>query len=133
MLGERIKIIRKENDMTQNDLAKAFDLSPSTIAMYESGNRNPDADTLKKMAAYFDVSVDYLLGITNIPNPPEKIKNAISNDPELLKFWKEVKNREELQTLLKQSNKLDKNTIKQIIQIIKTFEEKEGEKYGEER
>ena len=54
--------LRKERSLTQRELARILDLSPSTISMYENGNREPDYETLKKFAFYFDCSVDYLLG-----------------------------------------------------------------------
>ena len=47
--------------MTQYDLSKALQISPSAIGMYETGKRSPDYDTLKKISRLFDVSIDYLL------------------------------------------------------------------------
>lgn len=55
--------------MTQADLAKLLGIAASTIGMYEQGRRNPDTKTLTLLAEFFDVSVDYLLGIINIKNP----------------------------------------------------------------
>lgn len=55
--------------MTQRQLADVINLSPSTIGMYESGRRDPDSATLRKLAEYFGVSVDYLLGRTDERRP----------------------------------------------------------------
>ena len=71
MFGDRLKILRNEKGMTQSDLAKLLDISPSTIGMYEQGRRDPDTKTLKFLAEYFDVSIDYLLGRVNVKNPYE--------------------------------------------------------------
>ncbi len=130
MIKNRIKKLRKENDLSQRALAKKLNLSPSTIAMYETGDRKPDSDTLQKIANYFNVSVDYLLGNTDERSPAHKIKQALSNDPALLKFWDELKEREDLQLMFKQTKDLPPETIKQIIEIIKTFEKEQDEKYN---
>lgn len=65
MLGQRIKIIREENQLSQIDFAKLFNVSNTTVSQWESGKRQPDYTALIKIADYFNVSVDYLLGRTN--------------------------------------------------------------------
>lgn len=70
-LPSRIKKLREEKGLTQRQFADRFQISPSTIALYEVGKRTPDADTLSKLATFFDVSVDYLLGRTNVRRPEE--------------------------------------------------------------
>lgn len=62
MFKEILKELRKEKDISQTELAKSLKLARSTIAQYETGDRTPDYDTLKKIADYFNVSTDYLLG-----------------------------------------------------------------------
>ena len=69
MIKERLKELRKERGLNQRELALYLKLSPSTIAMYETGQRIPDADTLEKLADYFNVSVDFILGRTDTPRP----------------------------------------------------------------
>ncbi len=61
MLGDKIKTLRTSNNMLQQDLANALSVSKSTVAMWETNKRIPDASMLVKIAEYFDVSVDYLL------------------------------------------------------------------------
>ena len=65
----RLKELRRKKDITQEELAKQLQLSPSTIGMYETGRREPDFDTLQMIADYFHVSVDYLIGHTDDPRP----------------------------------------------------------------
>jgi transcriptional regulator with XRE-family HTH domain len=68
LLGERLKSLREDKDLLQKDIAKAIGISDRTIGMYEQERREPDIETLKKLADYFDVSLDYLLGRTDVPN-----------------------------------------------------------------
>ena len=63
-LGARIKILRHEKGLTQSQLGAFFNLAESTISLYESGKRSPDYEILCKLAHYFQVSIDYLLGHT---------------------------------------------------------------------
>ena len=66
MFAKRLKYLREEKKMTQKELAEKLGVSPSAIGMYESDKRNPDTSMLNIMANFFDVSVDYILGRTNI-------------------------------------------------------------------
>ena len=66
MIGERIKVLRNEKNLLQKDLAKKLNLSQQTISLYESNRRQPDYLTLQNIATFFNVSVDYLLGRTDI-------------------------------------------------------------------
>ena len=56
--------MRKSKGLTQQELSKILGVASSTISMYENGKREPDYKNLKKLAYYFDCSVDYLLGNT---------------------------------------------------------------------
>ncbi|NFO58501.1 helix-turn-helix transcriptional regulator [Clostridium botulinum] len=62
MLGNRIKQLREEKEISQKDLANLLHISPSTVGMYEQGRRTPSSEILSIMATHFKVSVDYLLG-----------------------------------------------------------------------
>lgn len=62
MFGDIIKKLRKEQNLTQVDFAAIFKISNGTIAMWETNKRQPDYDMLTRLADYFNVSVDYLLG-----------------------------------------------------------------------
>jgi len=65
MIGRRIKHLRKEMNLLQKDLAEKLNLTQQTISLYESEKRQPDYETLQKIANFFNVSVDYLLGRTD--------------------------------------------------------------------
>lgn len=65
MLGKRLKKLRNEMKITQEELGKEINVTKVSISGYENGNRSPDTETLQRIANYFNVSVDYLLGRTD--------------------------------------------------------------------
>lgn len=64
----RIKELRQARKITQVKLAMDLNFSQHTISRYETGEREPGIDELIRIADYFRVSVDYLIGRTNTPN-----------------------------------------------------------------
>lgn len=66
MIMNQIKLLRKAKKITQKQLGDVLGVAESTISMYESGNRQPDVDTMRKIADYFNVTIDYLIGGENI-------------------------------------------------------------------
>lgn len=69
MISQRLKELRKEKGITQKQFAEIFQVASGTIAMWEIGKRQPDIQMIDRIASYFGVSVDYLLGKTDIKNP----------------------------------------------------------------
>ena len=65
ILGERIRTLRAEKKVGQNQLAQDINVSNASISYWENGRQEPSASALFKLANYFEVSVDYLLGITD--------------------------------------------------------------------
>ena len=70
--AERLKQLRLQHGLTQKELAKVMGVSSSAVGMWEIGRNEPDYKTLKRLADFFDVSIDYLLGKTDDPTPPQK-------------------------------------------------------------
>lgn len=62
MKGNRIKLLREEKKIRQDELAKVLSISPSAVGMYERDEREPNDEITLKLAEYFGVSTDYLLG-----------------------------------------------------------------------
>lgn len=60
--NERLKLLRRESGLSQQDFAKQLGTSKSSINMYERGEREPSLETLEAIADYFNVDMDYLLG-----------------------------------------------------------------------
>lgn len=69
MLKDRLKVLRKEKQLTQKDLADILEVSPKAISFYELGERQPSNEMLLKLAKYFNVSTDYLLGNETMERP----------------------------------------------------------------
>ena len=72
MFGMKVKQLRKDNDMTQSDLANILKCSLSKVAMWETEKRDPTKDDLILLSNVFNVSIDYLLGRTNERNDDTK-------------------------------------------------------------
>lgn len=76
-LADRLKELRKENHMTQKDLANMLDMAKGTIAMWEMGKRNPGFEALEKLSEIFDKRVDYILGTSDDARSPELSEGEI--------------------------------------------------------
>jgi transcriptional regulator with XRE-family HTH domain len=61
--GEKVKYLRKESGIGQNSLAEILDVSNASISYWETGKQLPSAEAVFKLANFFNVSADYLLGI----------------------------------------------------------------------
>lgn len=61
----RIRNLREDKDLTQEDLAKFLNISQTTYSRYESGALDIPSQSLIKLAEYYSTSIDYLLGITD--------------------------------------------------------------------
>ena len=66
MFGKRLQELRKEHRLNQKDFANAIGYSQSQISQWETGVNEPTASALTKIADYFNVSVDFLLGRSDI-------------------------------------------------------------------
>ena len=69
---EIFKALRKDKQLTQEQIAEVFDLSPQTISRWENGTSNPDITLLPAIASYFETTVDALLGLST-PVKKQKI------------------------------------------------------------
>lgn len=83
MLGDKLQKLRQEKKLTQEQLSKAIGITRGTYAHYEINKRQPDYETLQKLADFFDVSIDYLLGRTDKPDE-DPISVAFSHGGEEL-------------------------------------------------
>lgn len=67
MIGTRIKDLRKKHKITQMELSEYLNISQSTLALYESKKRAVSVDIIIKIAQFFNVTTDYLLGLSDNP------------------------------------------------------------------
>jgi len=63
----RLITLREERKLSQAEVSRALGISRSGFSMYELGEREPDMETVRKLASYFNVTTDYLLGHTGDP------------------------------------------------------------------
>ena len=66
--AERLRVLIEEKDVTQREVAEQLHIALSTLNGYVNGYREPDFITLASLSKYFEVSTDYLLGLSDIPN-----------------------------------------------------------------
>lgn len=81
--GDNLRTLIEERNMTQKDIAKQLNIAPSTLGSYVQSVREPDFSTLKQIADYFDVSIDYLLGHNSG-------KTSNSQENELLRIFRSL-------------------------------------------
>lgn len=65
ILGQRLKELREERGMTQKQAAEKLNLNSVTYLHYEKSQREPPLELLADMAVFFEVTTDYLLGLTD--------------------------------------------------------------------
>jgi len=74
-----LKLLMSEKNFTQSDVAIGIGMTRQAVGLYGSGQSTPDANTLSKLADFFDVSCDYLLGRTDVPTPQMDIRGICKN------------------------------------------------------
>lgn len=75
-MRNRIRDLREDRDLKQDDLAREVGIDQRTISNYETGKTKPDSEALIKLADFFGVSIDFLVGRTsyNVSTNQERIK-----------------------------------------------------------
>ena len=87
---KNLKKLRKEKKLTQQRLADRLNVTRSTVSMWEIDASRPDYDMLDKVANFFEVDVNYLVGKTNDPRPPNKksLDEPKKREPDIL--WENI-------------------------------------------
>ncbi len=75
MAYERIRELREDNDLRQIDVAKLLGMSQTSYSKYETGENDIPTSILIKLAGFYRVSIDHLLGLTDVPDSYPK-RNA---------------------------------------------------------
>jgi transcriptional regulator with XRE-family HTH domain len=108
-----LKGLRKRIHISQKELADALGISRSTIAMYESGDREPSFELMETIADYFNVDMNFLYGIDG-PQPPR-----IYNDPHITEILTKLSDRSDLRALLSVYDGATEEEIAYAIALIK--------------
>ncbi len=114
MFYERFVDLCNEKGMSPTAAIQAIGLSTGNLKNWKNG-RIPKPDVLDKIVGFFDVSIDYLLGKTNIKKP------LVNNDEELTEYLYYLKTRPELRMLFKVSSKATKEDVEQAVRIIEAI------------
>ncbi|EDX54311.1 XRE family transcriptional regulator [Bacillus sp. SH7-1] len=80
MIGEKIKELRKNNKITQEQLGNAIGVSKMAISYFEKGKKSPGRESLEKIADYFNVTTDYLLGRSEDPELSEEENKIVTEE-----------------------------------------------------
>lgn len=81
-LSNRIRALRQERGLTQEEFGKIFGIVKSTVSLYENDRSVPNDQIKTEICKYFGVSMDYLLGLTDDRSPsPEPAINQPATDP----------------------------------------------------
>lgn len=73
---ERLRDLREDNDLTQAEIAKILGTTPQKVSEYENGNLVMKIDKYIKLAKYYNVSLDYITGLIDTPQPLEQGKTV---------------------------------------------------------
>lgn len=106
--SRRLENLLEENNLTQRKLSTELHIAPSTLNGYLRRNREPDFATLIKLAKYFKVSIDYLLGVTEIRRPYTLCYDH--NEEDLLDTYRTLGPQEQMY-LLKQAHIYSQNDL----------------------
>ena len=77
MYSDRLKELRKNKHLTQEQLGKKLNIATSTVSMYENGTREPDLQTLINLSKFYEVTTDYILGLSDKPYSSEMSSEQI--------------------------------------------------------
>ena len=91
-LGINISKLRLNRKMNQRELAKELGVSAGAVGLWETGKRYPDLCMLKKIAQFFHVSTDYLLGLTSTPDAKESVhgEHLLEDEKKLLDTYRSL-------------------------------------------
>jgi transcriptional regulator with XRE-family HTH domain len=106
--------------MNQQELADRLGVSQQTISKYENGEREPDHNTLTKISELFSVSIDYLLGQTDIRNPYDE-SNIENYTNEIEDILETIHKRPEIKALFSLSKKASKEDVEKTLKIIEAL------------
>ena len=110
--GDILKELRKDNKLTQSEVGAILNVAPSTVGSYEKEINSIPISSLKKLAQYYNVSSDYILGIASESVSWKDLEEHIfenDNNVTLYSFINDIKS----------LNKQDKQTLLQVLKSLK--------------
>ena len=131
-MANNIKILRTMHNMSQERLSKKLNVSQGTLSSWERGEHDIDNESLKALASLFNVSTDYVLGISEVsinglPLIEQKESAPVSDkDAELMEYLEYLKERPERKALLSVTKNASKEQIEAAVKIVDTYLESIG-------
>lgn len=116
MFANRLLQLRTQKELTQSEVSKCLGIPLTTYANYENNKREPDSQTLIKIADFFNVSLDWL--VKGIDSDTETLVNG---DPELTEYLETLKNRPELKMMFSLTKDASKADVEKTVKIIEAF------------
>lgn len=103
----RLKQLRIENKMTQKQLAEKIGISQQALSKIEQGLRDPSVDNLIQASVIFDVNMEYMMNLTNIPQ-------RINNDTDILEI---IKIDKDTYNKVKEFSPKEREALREVIQL----------------
>jgi transcriptional regulator with XRE-family HTH domain len=139
MFAQRLRDLRKGRQaLTQAKLAEILDVSQQAVGLWERGKNMPSHELVSKIASFFDVTTDYLLGISDdphgspleqtgwVPSPRAGLKEPrYYHDPEVAEMANQLKDNPDMRVLFDASRDLKKESIEEVVKFIQYQKAKE--------
>lgn len=123
MIGELIAELRKDLRMKQTEVAAYLGVSTATISNYECDRYEPDLETVRRLSKLFNVTSDYLLGLTDNKYTAPQLKREFGSCSTL----------EDCLSVLQRLNKADQKALEIVIQTFKEKYDAQGELLREKK
>lgn len=120
------KELRKAAGLSQAEMAKRLGISRSTVGMYETGQREPDFETLEVIADFFNVDVDYLIGRTNKTTMLPNSVGGYYLNAETAQMAQELFENKEMRILFSAARDAKPEDLKTAADVLMALKRKEG-------
>lgn len=127
--GKRLSSLRDSKKISQAELAKLTSISRSRISLYEIDAREPDLETVKELASFFNTTTDYLLGKTDDPKPSSALYEAMKDYMLFDEFQKSNFTTDDIYLMkeLKTLTEKERDEILQYIQVKRILDSRDKE------
>lgn len=121
---ERIRLLREELGLTQRELADAIGIDRTAIAKYESGASGAKSEMLEKLATFFGVTTDYLLGRSDTKTPAPVSRDGL-DDPEILAYLQMIRDDPRYRMMFDLTRDATLEEIKATVAFLKALREQD--------
>lgn len=115
--SERLTILMKDRKVTAKELSEKLEIGKNQFKYWADKGNTPSGETVSKLADYFDVSVDYLIGKTDDPSPKQKKPAFIDGE-----LWNQIEKNPKALELLKMLMMMDEEQLESLEKVIEREE-----------